>query len=155
MTDLAVAQLLARVRIEEVLYRWARAADLRRPDEAAALFTDDCVVDYGPRFPHGALHGRAAYAAYMRESQSDSAFTAGSASRVRTTRVTHHVSNVLIEFLSPLDAEATSRCVSWIEHRDGHTSVHWSLFTDRLVETRHGWRICRRRTARTGAHDRG
>jgi hypothetical protein len=154
MSDPAVAELMARTQIEEVLYRWARAADLRRPEEAAAVFTEDCTVDYGPRFPHGPLCGRTAYVDYMRESMSDTALAPGSVSKVRTVQCSHHFSSVAIDLRSPQEAGVVSRCFSWCQHRNGHTRLHWSVFLDTFVHTDDGWRIRMRRNVLTHAQHR-
>jgi SnoaL-like domain len=154
-SDLETTQeLYSRHQITEVLYRWARAVDLRQPAEAATFFTADCLVDYGPRFPQGPLQGRAAYEAYMTESMSDTAFSSDSLSQVRTVRCSHHFSSVQVALTSTTDARVSSRCFSWTEHQTGHTRLHWSAFFDLFTKTDSGWKIRERRNSLARADHR-
>lgn len=44
----ALQQLLDRQEIVDVIHSYCRNVDLVNAAEIAALFTEDCVVDYGP-----------------------------------------------------------------------------------------------------------
>ena len=46
----AVRRLLDKDEIVDLVHRYSYCVDHRLYDEVAELFTDDCVVDYGPAF---------------------------------------------------------------------------------------------------------
>jgi hypothetical protein len=149
-----VSDLMAlwhRVGIEETLYRWADLADRQMPEAAGQMLTEDCDVDYGPRFPNGPVKGRQAYVDYMAESMGDSPIGEHSNSVVRTKGVSHHFMNVQVDVRSDDHAEVVSKSVSWTMHRSGEARVHWSTYYDTFRNTPEGWRISARRTVRHGA----
>lgn len=115
-----------------MLHAFCRYVDLNDPARVAALFTEDCEVDYGPG-TGPAMHGSATLA---------KVFVSG----LRTFESTsHHLSNIQVTFDGPDVADGVSYVYAW--HRfpgdrpDGHV---WAQYHDRLVRTAEGWRIARR-----------
>jgi hypothetical protein len=143
--DPIVRAQLDRAEIEELVYRWAAAADAGRPSEAARVFVEDCVVDYGDRSPAGAIHGRAQYEALMRQARSNEPVDDTSLITSRTRRCHHHFTNVSIRFATPDEAIVQSYAFTWVEQLAGDVHLTWSVFDDLVVRTAGGWQIRRRR----------
>jgi hypothetical protein len=119
--------------------------DLRRTDDAAELFTADCVVDYGPRTPGGVLYGRDRYAAMMRQAQSRDPVDEDTIFTIRVRRSVHNVSNLSIRFTSPDTADVEWYSNGFQERMGGEFELTFSVFDDSFVRTPHGWRIRARR----------
>jgi ketosteroid isomerase-like protein len=132
--DLSVTELTDRVLITEVIHEYCRALDAMELDAVAALFTADCVVEYGPDLhSSGALGLRHDLGRMW-----------------RWARTAHHSSNVLLRFPGPDEARATSSVWAWHEAPDGSTATMTGQYHDRLVRTGDGWRIAHRRQLMTG-----
>ena len=56
----ALRRLLDKDEIVDLVHRYSYCVDHRLYDEVAALFTEDCVVDYGPAFARCAVAPRCA-----------------------------------------------------------------------------------------------
>jgi hypothetical protein len=145
IVDSVVRELVDRAQIEHIVLHWSHEVDLLRPARAAEFFTEDCVVDYGPRAPKGVLHGRSAYVAMMEEAQSTAAITERSTITARATYCSHHVSQVSVTFLSADSAASSAACFSLVGEPGGAHHVTFGVFQDSFVRTADGWRI----TART------
>jgi ketosteroid isomerase-like protein len=123
-------ELVDRQAITELLNEYCRALDLMDLDSVAAVFTADCVVEYGPE---ERLRSRGA------------AGVAQSLQRMwRWARTSHHLSNVQIVFKGANAARATSYVLAWHERPDGSTATIWGQYQDILTRTPAGWRIARR-----------
>ncbi len=128
-------RLVDRQAIVDVIHAYCRNVDLVRADEVAALFTDDCVVDYGPGL--GApTHGAATLGERL------------GAGLPRFAATSHHVSNIEVWFDESGDSARTiTYLYAW--HRypgfpdvpDAHL---WSQYHDRFVRTDAGWKIAER-----------
>ncbi len=46
----AIGRLIAKDEITELVHRYSYCVDHRLYDEVVELFTEDCVVDYGPEY---------------------------------------------------------------------------------------------------------
>jgi len=133
----ALTRLLDRAAIADLVYEYARTIDLNLPSELAALFTEDCVVDYGAGLG-GRIVGRAAL----------ERFVAGSLPNVEAT--SHHVSNVQVRFEGP-DIEgpdiATGIAYLYAWHRfadERPDATLWGQYHDRFVRKPTGWQISQR-----------
>ena len=137
-SDRAVQQLVDRQEIVDLIHAYCRNVDLVRADDVAALFTDDCVVDYGPGLG-SPTHGSAELAERLGRGLP------------RFAATSHHVSNIQIEFDESGDA-ATGCTYLYAWHRypeaadgpqvpDAHL---WAQYHDRFVRTPAGWRIAER-----------
>ena len=123
--------------IAEVLYAYFSNLDRMDLEALGALFTTDCVVDYGPE-PH--LH-----------SDGSDALRRDLARMWRWARTSHHLSNVMVE-LDPdgEHASSVSYVMAWHEHPDGATATMMGQYHDRLVRDGERWLISSRRQVLTG-----
>jgi 3-phenylpropionate/cinnamic acid dioxygenase small subunit len=101
-----------------------------------ALFTEDCVVDYGPE-----ARLRSAGSARLRTDLSR---------MWRWSRTSHHSSNVQVSFPSRDTATACSYVLAWHERPDGTTATMMGQYHDELVRQDGRWRIASRRQVLTG-----
>jgi ketosteroid isomerase-like protein len=126
-----------RVAIEDLLVRYCRHLDEMDLDALAALFTPDCVVEYGP----GRLmtsHGSAQLRSSLERMW-------------RWRRTAHHLANVEIDFgAGGDDAVARSAVTAWHERPDGSTGTVLGRYTDHVRRLPAGWRIARRRMEMVG-----
>ena len=135
-TDDAVAELLDRQQITELIHEYCRTLDAMDLDALVALFTEDCVVDYGPE-----PRLRSAGSARLRTDLSR---------MWRWSRTSHHSSNVQVSFPSRDTATACSYVLAWHERPDGTTATMMGQYHDELVRQDGRWRIARRRQVLTG-----
>ena len=122
--------------IADVLVEYCCALDLMDLPALAALFTDDCVVEYGPgEFLQS--HGSAALAKSLERMW-------------RWSRTSHHLSNVLIRFDGSDAAFCRSYVHAWHERPDGSTATILGQYHDRFVRQERLWRIAERRMLMNG-----
>jgi hypothetical protein len=136
MTDLDVAlrRLLDRQEIVDLVHAYCRNVDLVRPAEIAALFTDDCVVDYGPGL------GEPTRGAAELEERLGRGLP-------RFAATSHHVSNIQVDFDESGDtATGCTYLYAWHRYPGGSApDAHlWAQYHDRFVRTPAGWRIAER-----------
>ena len=136
MTEPANQALMDRQAITDVLVEYCCALDRMDLPRLAALFTDDCIVEYGPE---SALRSRGATA--LEESLQR---------MWRWQRTSHHLSNVQIEFTTADEARAGSYVYAWHERADGSTATIFGQYVDRLVRIDNRWRIAERRMEMNG-----
>lgn len=129
-----LAELRDRQEITDLMYEYCRALDAMELEELVALFTHDCVVDYGPQI-------RSEGAAVLRRDL---------ARMWRWARTSHHSGGVQIKFDSPDSAEVCSYVLAWHEAPDGSTATMMGQYHDRVRRTTAGWRIATRRQVLTG-----
>jgi uncharacterized protein (TIGR02246 family) len=122
--------------ITDLIYEYCRTLDAMDLDRLVSLFTEDCVVDYGPG-PGMRSETRAGLRADLERMW-------------RWARTSHHSSNVQIRFLSEDRATARSYVIAWHERPDGTTATMMGQYLDELVREAGGWRIARRRQELTG-----
>jgi len=127
-----LAQLADKQAITEVLFAYCNHLDRMELDALAALFTEDCVVDYGPE-PH--LHS-AGSAGLRRDLER----------MWRWARTAHLLANVTVS-LGPGAgrAAALSAVLAWHERPDGSTATMMGHYVDELVKVEDHWLISRRR----------
>ena len=105
-----LTQLLDRQEITAVMAAYTRWADLNRPEEQAAVFTEDGRVSY---HPDDWIVGRAALTEKLRTALAGYAQTS------------HHLSNIEIDFQGPDSATAQSAVIAWHRRHDGS---EWTLY---------------------------
>jgi ketosteroid isomerase-like protein len=128
----ALQQLVDRQAIVDVIHAYCRNVDLVRADEVAALFTEDCTVDYGPGLGEP-THGAAQLAERLGRGLP------------RFAATSHHVSNIEVSFETPDTARAVTYLYAWHRYPDGSPDAHlWAQYHDRFVRTAAGWRIAER-----------
>jgi ketosteroid isomerase-like protein len=139
ITDARVDQLIATDEIQRLIYDYAFHLDMNHPDELAALFVEDCEVIYGPNF------GAVGIEAYKETLEGIGEFFEATS---------HHVSNIVVEFVS--DDEATVRSVLYAWHRytrDRPDSHVWGQYHDVMVRVDGQWRFKRRELRAAGTRD--
>jgi 3-phenylpropionate/cinnamic acid dioxygenase small subunit len=136
----AVQRLVDEADIQRVLYQYAHFLDHNDIDGLTALFTDDCHIAYGPN--HGA-DGIEAYKQTLTDEKFGvGAFFAGTS---------HHVSNVVIDFIGENEANVRSQLYAWHRYnRERPDGVVMGQYHDVVVRTGEGWRIKRRELKQTG-----
>jgi ketosteroid isomerase-like protein len=136
MDDGLTRELIDRQQINEVLIEYCGALDQMDLARLAALFTDDCVVNYGP---DPRLQSRGASA--LRKSLQR---------MWRWSRTSHHLGNVLIEFSCENEALVRSYVFAWHERPDGSTATIFGQYHDAFVREDGRWRIAERRMLMNG-----
>ncbi len=126
-------RLVDRQAIVDVIHAYCRNVDLVRPTEVAALFTEDCIVDYGPGLgppSRGAAELERRLAAGL----------------PRFAGTSHHVSNIEVDFDDTGDAATTTTYLyAWHRYDDGRPDAHlWARYHDRFVRHAPSWRIAER-----------
>jgi ketosteroid isomerase-like protein len=134
-----LTQLLDRQEITAVMVAYTRWADLNRPEEQAATFTEDCRVSY---HPDDWIVGRVALTAKLR------AALAGYA------QTSHHLSNIEIDFQGPDSAIAQSAVIAWHRRHDGSEWTLYGRYVDRWTRSGDGWRLAERELRAAGATGR-
>jgi 3-phenylpropionate/cinnamic acid dioxygenase small subunit len=131
--DIAIRELTDRAAITEVLHTYARLVDERDLNGVAAVFTDDCLAEYGVR-ETDTLRSSAAVADWLTRQLADG------------TATSHHISNVQISFPEADHAETTSYVYAW--HGAPGTAADPTVlarYVDSFERTPTGWRIAHRR----------
>lgn len=138
MAEDALARLLARQAIEDVLVAYCRHLDRMDLPAIGALFTADCTVVYADA-PGFSASGRDALERSL-------------ARMWRWQRTAHHLSNVTVAFDDARTARTESYVLAWHERPDGRTATLYGRYLDRLVQEADGaWRIAERRMDMNGA----
>lgn len=138
-----VQKLVDQDEITRLLYDYANLIDLNETDQLLALFTPDCHIAYGPD------HGADGIDAYRETLQSErfgvGAFFAGTS---------HHVSNVVIDFVDADTARVRSALYAWHKYnRERPDGVVMGQYHDIVVRTPDGWRIKRRELKHAGTEN--
>ena len=130
-------ELLDKQAITEVLYAYCAHLDKMDLHALAALFTHDCVVNYGPE-PHLSSHGSEALRSDLGRMW-------------RWARTSHHLSNVTVSLgADGRSAESVSYVLAWHEQPDGSTATMMGQYHDRLVREESGWHIAARHQVLNG-----
>jgi ketosteroid isomerase-like protein len=138
----SVRQILDREAVTALVHDYCRLFDENRPQDVAALFTDDAVVDYGPE--SDTIVGR------------DAIGTTIAVGLSRTFAATsHHVSNVQVVLEDDERARSTSYLYAWHRYVDGSPDGElWGRYRHRFVRTEGaGWRIAELRLEAAGTVD--
>lgn len=129
-------ELIDRHEITDVLIEYCRTLDRMDLPRLSSLFTDDCVVDYGPE---DRLQSRGA------------AELEKSLQRMwRWSRTSHHLTNVQIRFCSDNEAMVNSYVYAWHERVDGSTATILGQYNDKFSREVDGWQIATRRMVMNG-----
>lgn len=139
-TDAALQELIDRQRITDLLATYCARLDEYAIDAVAAVFTEDCVTNYGPSGMSGGggLRGRAAFRDRIARSQAS------------WRRTHHHLGQTLIEF-DEGGARSLAYAIAWHERWDGSIDVLRIRYMDRLVRVDSDWRIAERRMEVSGS----
>lgn len=122
--------------IEQLMYRYAKAADMADIETQLTVFHEDCRV----RFSGDAWH-----------EGHDDLRTAWQSAYTRYAQTSHVVTNISITFTGTDDAEADSLITAW--HRDAQGN-EWTLhgrYVDTWYKGTAGWKIKTREIVAAGA----
>ncbi|MEX5710129.1 SDR family NAD(P)-dependent oxidoreductase [Parafrankia sp. FMc6] len=131
--DRAVRRLVDRNEIIDLVHRYSYLVDHRLYDELAELFTEDCVVDYGPAVGPP-VRGRGAFRAMFGGGDTPRGFLATS----------HHNANVLVTFEDDDRAGVLTSVYAWHRATKDITPRVWGCYRDVAVHTPGGWRLAER-----------
>jgi len=125
----AVAELLDRQAITDLIHAYCAHFDRNEPAEVAALFTAGATVDYGPESE--TIVGAHAIARTI------------AVGLARTFAATsHHVSNIQITLEGADRARSVTYLYAWHRYVDGSPDGElWGRYHHRFERTAEGWRI--------------
>ena len=135
----AIGRLIAKDEIVDLVHRYSYGVDHRLYDEVAELFTEDCVVDYGPEYR--TVRSKADLRRMFGNPEGGFATTS------------HHNANVLVTFEDPDRASVRSSVYAWHQRTDGVTPRLWGYYHDSVVRLPDGWRIAERRLRTLGTEN--
>ena len=135
----AVRRLIDKDQIIDLVHQYSYYVDHRLYDEVVQLFTEDCLVDYGPDIPP--VRSRAGLRQMFRHP--DAGFAATS----------HHNANVLVTFEDLDHASVRTSVYAWHQRADGATPRLWGYYHDSVVRLPEGWRIAQRQLRILGVED--
>ncbi len=125
--------------IEQLMYKYCKAADMADVDTQADLFHEDCRVLYsGSTW----IEGREALRESLRK-----AF-------IRYVQTSHAVTNITIEFQDTDYATAESLITAWHRDREGKEWTLHGRYIDSWKKDRHGWKMQTREIVAAGAENR-
>ena len=136
MNDERLRRLCDRDEIAWILSEYCNALDCMDLPRLCALFTEDCLVEYGPED-------------WLR-SRGSAALEKSLTRMWRWSRTSHHLGNVQIEFSADDEAVVRSYVQAWHERPDGATATVLGQYHDRFVRRTAGWRIDERRMYMNG-----
>ena len=136
----ALRRLVDKDEIVDLVHRYSYCVDHRLYDEVAELFTEDCVVDYGPAFAPP-VRGRAALRKMFGHPGGGFATTS------------HHNANVLVTFEDDDRASVRTSLYAWHRLADGTTPQLWGYYHDAAVRGSGGWQIATRQLRVLGVED--
>lgn len=135
----AVQRLVDEADIKRVLFDYAFHLDAADPEQMLPLFTSDLYVSYGN---HGANGPEEYLETLANERTGIAAFFAGTS---------HHVSNVVIDFIDRETANVRSVLYAWhTYHRERPDGIVYAQYHDVFKRTADGWKIQRREQKTTG-----
>jgi hypothetical protein len=138
--QMVLRRLVDKDSIIDLVHQYSYFVDHGRYDEVVALFTDDCVVDYGPGNGSSVRSRTALRQLFGRP---EGGFKATS----------HHNANVLVTFSDEDNATVLSSVYAWHESDDGGTPKVWGYYHDAVARTSEGWRFARRQLRILGVED--
>ncbi|NEX46707.1 nuclear transport factor 2 family protein [Pseudotabrizicola algicola] len=140
-TTHALQTLLDREAISALIRAYCYHFDRNEPEQLAALFTPDAVVDYGPEA--ATLHGA-------------DAIHAAVATGLNTTfaATSHHVSNIDIRLESEDFARSICYLYAWHRYHSGAPDGElWAQYHHEFLRTPQGWKISRLTLKAAGMKD--
>lgn len=140
LTD-TLRRLTDREAIAGLIHAYCYHFDRNEPDDVAALFTPDAVVDYGPETAD--LIGVAAILAAV-----------GLGLENTFAATSHHVSNVMIQLDGPDTASSICYLYAWHRYRSGAPEGElWAQYHHNFRRGAQGWRISRLVLKAAGTRD--
>jgi 3-phenylpropionate/cinnamic acid dioxygenase small subunit len=137
--EAAVKRLVDKDQIIDLVHRYSYGVDHRLFNDVVELFTEECVVDYGPGI--SPLHSRSALRQMF--ASPDGGFAATS----------HHNANVLVTFEDLDHASVRASVYAWHRRADGTTARVMGYYHDSVVRLPEGWRFAERQLRALGVED--
>lgn len=131
-----LTELIDRQQIADLVIGYCLALDEMDLATLTALFTEDCVVEYGPG------PGMRSVGAHRLRQDLTRMW--------RWARTSHHSSNLYIIFTGEDTADVVSSVYAWHERPDGSTATMTGQYRDQMRRTLDGWRIATRVQLLTG-----
>jgi hypothetical protein len=132
-------QLIEQRAIERMMFDYSYHLDMNHPEALADLFVEDCEVSYAPNF------GAAGIEAYKKTLEGIGTFFSATS---------HHNSNVVVEFVSPTEAQVRSIVIALHRYRkerpDGWL---FGQYHDTVVKVDGRWKFKRRELRTTLTQD--
>jgi hypothetical protein len=128
-----VRRLLDKDEIVDLVHRYSYCVDHRLYDEVVSLFTENCLVDYGPEF--APIRGRPALRKIF-------GHPSGGSGGYRAT--SHHNANVLVTFDDDDHATVRTSVYAWHQRSDLTTPRVWGYYHDTAERGPDGWLIATR-----------
>lgn len=140
--ETALRDLVAHRAITDVIHAYCRSVDTVDADAVVALFTEDCIVDYGPGLgtpTHGSAVLRDRLASGL----------------PRFAATSHHVSNIEIELADDATSATTiTYLMAWHRYPDERPdAVLYARYHDRFVRDADRWLIAERILRVAGQQD--
>jgi 3-phenylpropionate/cinnamic acid dioxygenase small subunit len=135
----ALGRLIAKDEIIDLVHRYSYCVDHWLYDEVVELFTEDCVVDYGPAYR--AVRSKADLRRMFGNPEGGFAATS------------HHNANVLVTFEDLHHASVRTSVYAWHQRSDGVTPRLWGYYHDSVVRLPDGWRIAERQLRTLGTEE--
>jgi len=134
MTDeqASLQRLVDKDEIADLVRTYSYCVDHRLYDDVVELFTEDCVVDYGPGIAPP-VQSRSALRKMFGHPSGGYAATS------------HHNANVLVTFDGTDRASVRTSVYAWHQRSDGVTPQLWGYYHDTVVRLPEGWRIAYRK----------
>jgi hypothetical protein len=142
----SVKRLVDKDEIVDLVHRYSYLVDHQRYDQLVELFTDDCLVDYGPGIGPPARGRRAFRALLGSGAESDGP-------RRGFLATSHHNANVLVTFESDDRASVVTSVYAWHQAPRGATPRIWGYYRDVAVRTSGGWRLAERQLRVAGSEN--
>jgi hypothetical protein len=139
-------RLVDKDEIVDLVHRYSYYVDHRMHDDVAALFTEDCVVDYGPGIAPP-LRGRQAVRGMFGGNREPTEARPGFAA------TSHQNANVLVTFDGDDRALVHTSLYAWHRTTQDATPRVWGYYDDVAVRTPDGWRLAERRLRVAGHQD--
>jgi len=139
VTDKDLQRLADSKIIERLIFDYAFHLDMNHPKELADLFVEDCHVIYGPTF------GAKGKAAYLKTLDGIGTFFKATS---------HHVSNIVIDFVSDDEAHVRSILVAWHRYtKERPDGILYGQYHDIMVRENGKWLFKKRELRTTGVID--
>jgi 3-phenylpropionate/cinnamic acid dioxygenase small subunit len=133
-------RLVDKDEIIDLVHRYSYCVDHRLYDEVASLFTEECVLDYGPGIAP-LVRGR--HALRQMFAHPSGGFAATS----------HHNANVLVTFEEDDRASVRTSVYAWHQRKNGTTPRLWGYYHDTAERCPDGWRLATRQLRVLGVED--
>ena len=139
----ALRRLMDKDEIVDLVNRYSYYVDHRQGEEVVKLFTEDCVLDYGPAIAP-VVRGAEALRAWFGAGIEPSSASSDVPRTPQIVATSHHNANVLITFEDDDRATVRTSLYAWHQSTEGTAPQLWGYYHDVAVRTPGGWRFASR-----------